>query len=124
MHIGPLGAPVSQAPLRQVFVPVAGHEAPIGSAPPTSLGGTQMFVVEPKARPQVYAGRPSEVKRIGHIDADVQVAVQPRPGMQRPLAHSLPVLVQGRSMSMQIGIPLPPATEQAKPAGHSAALEQ
>jgi hypothetical protein len=43
--------------------------------------------------------------------------------MHKPVQHSA-AAAHGRSMSTQIGVVEPPAIVHAKPAGHSAALEQ
>ena len=48
VHIGPVGAASSQPALRQLLTTgPKGHEAPIGSGPKMSSGGTQIVPVEP-----------------------------------------------------------------------------
>jgi hypothetical protein len=102
VHIGAMGASMLHAPLRQSTGPKAGQSAPMGSSPAMSKGGSQMGTLEPRVAAQVYAGRP--VRRPGQSAALRQVAVQPRPGMQIPVAQSV-AAVHGFSMSTQTFVP-------------------
>lgn len=122
MHIGGETS-VSHPPLRQVFVPVAGHDAPSGSDPRMSLGGTHTSseLVPTVITSQVYGG--SSVSRSGQSAALEHVAVQPSPPAPQnpmPLGHSSAV-AHGRSMATQTFAD--PASEHANPAGQSAPVE-
>jgi hypothetical protein len=121
LHIGGV-APVSHAPLRHVFVPVAGHDVPIGSLPRTSLGGMHTCnVLVPMVRTShVYGGNPT--MRAGQSAALEHAAVQPTPPLPQnptPLAHSFAV-AHPRSISTHAFFP--PTGEHENPAGQSLAV--
>ncbi len=111
----------TQSPLRHAFGGPK-HAVPSASSPMMSAGGSQMGAVEPRATWHWYAGNP--VKRAGQSAAERQVALQPNPGMHKPVPHSVPPAVHGFSISTHIGAGEPPATVQACPAGQSRALSQ
>ncbi len=94
------------------------HGAPIGSAPKTSAGGTQIGLVDPKAIAQVYGGR--KEKRRGQSPEPRHSAVQPWIGRQRPVSHMVAPLLQPCSMFTQTLVA--PAAAQAYPEGQSAEL--
>jgi subtilase family serine protease len=110
--------PVSQPPLRQVLVPVAGQLVPMASPPITSVGGTQ--TIRPLTAPQVYAGSPS--RRSGQSDALTQSAVQPTPPAPQNPTPDGQFVAAAHGVSMFTQTRWPETDVHANPAAQSAAV--